>query len=122
MQNNNSLSWAKLPSSSSRRPGTNSVSVDDDDEGATGVSNPLQTSNALIDTSIPSSNTVIPSDILKIERLADANKRSVSKSTIQSVRFSHVTPQLMLTAGFDKTLRLFSIDGKKPKGTISFYS
>ena len=113
MQNNNSLSWAKLPASSSRRPGTNSVSVDDDDEGATGVSNPLQTSNALIDTSIPSSNTVIPSDILKIERLADANKRSVSKSTIQSVRFSHVTPQLMLTAGFDKTLRLFSIDGKK---------
>ena len=77
------------------------------------MSNPLQTSNALIDTSIPSSNTVIPSDILKIERLADANKRSVSKSTIQSVRFSHVTPQLMLTAGFDKTLRLFSIDGKK---------
>ena len=121
IQQNNNLSWAKLPSSKNNQDNNNKISVDDDDDdhdddssSSTSTLNPLQHSNGLIDeTSNGKYNSIIPSDVLKIERLVDANKRGVSKSTIQSVRFNHVTPQLMLTAGFDKTLRLFSIDGKK---------
>jgi len=115
IQNNKNLSWAKLPAGDDASKNKISIDDNDDDDATTTILNPLQHSNGIIDESLPIGkyNSIIPSDVLKIERLVNANKRSVSKSTIQSVRFNHVTPQLMLTAGFDKTLRLFSIDGKK---------
>ena len=47
-----------------------------------------------------------------VERLKDANKNGISKATINSVRFHREKTQLMMTAGLDKTLRLFSVDGE----------
>lgn len=59
---------------------------------------------------------VLPAGEIRMLRLKDANHRAPSnKASIQSVRFMRRGDQgtpLMLTAGFDKTLRLFSIDGK----------
>jgi U3 small nucleolar RNA-associated protein 18 len=54
----------------------------------------------------------LPQLALDVERMSDANQADVSDSVIQSVRF-HPTSRLMLTAGLDKRLKLFQIDGKK---------
>jgi U3 small nucleolar RNA-associated protein 18 len=54
----------------------------------------------------------IPSDVLGVKRRTDANKASKSQAVVQSVEF-HRNAQLMLTAGFDQTLRLFAVDGNR---------
>ncbi|CEP00674.1 WD domain, G-beta repeat [Plasmodiophora brassicae] len=46
----------------------------------------------------------------RIARLKDANVNGVSESVVQSVAF-HSNGQLLLTAGMDRTLRLFNVDG-----------
>ncbi|OQR97149.1 U3 small nucleolar RNA-associated protein 18 [Achlya hypogyna] len=52
---------------------------------------------------------------LDVIRMKDANMQSPSNSQVQSVKF-HANGQLLLTAGMDKTLRLFQIDGtQNPK-------
>lgn len=54
---------------------------------------------------------LIPVNKLSISRLADANQNRRAKSGIQSVHFHPYNP-LLLTGGFDKTLRIYHIDGK----------
>ncbi|TID30200.1 hypothetical protein CANINC_001207 [Pichia inconspicua] len=48
---------------------------------------------------------------LSITRLVDANITRPSKSAVQSMSF-HPTQPLLLTGGFDRTLRIYHIDGK----------
>lgn len=48
---------------------------------------------------------------LSITRLKDANQTKRSKSAIQSISFHNKQP-LLLTGGFDRTLRIYHIDGK----------
>lgn len=48
---------------------------------------------------------------LAIVRLKDANAQRRSKGSIQAVDF-HPTHPLLLTAGFDKTIRVYHIDGE----------
>ena len=48
---------------------------------------------------------------LNIDRLVDANISKLSKSSIQSMSF-HPKQPLLLTGGFDRTLRVYHIDGK----------
>lgn len=48
---------------------------------------------------------------LNIDRLVDANISKPSRSSIQSLCF-HPTQPLLLTGGFDRTLRVYHIDGK----------
>lgn len=55
---------------------------------------------------------VLAPERIKLSQMTDANKTSVSKSTIQVVSW-HPNGGLLMTAGFDKTLRLFDIDGLK---------
>ena len=57
------------------------------------------------------SNTEINPDRLEIIRLKDANQEAISKAPVQSVKF-HPRAPVLFTAGFDKSLRLFQIDGK----------
>jgi len=52
-----------------------------------------------------------PSDVINITRVKDANHKEYSKSGIQAVEF-HKSGKILMTAGFDKTIRLFQIDGK----------
>ncbi|KAF9957939.1 U3 snoRNP protein [Modicella reniformis] len=51
-----------------------------------------------------------PESIL-VTRVKNANQMGYSKAVVQSVEF-HPNSQMLLTAGFDRTLRLFQIDGK----------
>lgn len=57
-----------------------------------------------------SSSDVLPQGTLEIVRLKDANQHAPSNAVIQSVQF-HPNGQLLLTAGLDKTLHLFQVDG-----------
>lgn len=56
--------------------------------------------------------SVIRPDKIRLTQMSDANKSSVSKATVQAVTW-HPSGGLLLTAGFDKMLRLFDIDGLK---------
>ena len=49
---------------------------------------------------------------LDVGRVVDANRESKSQAVVQAVQF-HPTAPAMLTAGLDKTLRVFQIDGKR---------
>ncbi|KAG7192588.1 uncharacterized protein KQ657_001688 [Scheffersomyces spartinae] len=48
---------------------------------------------------------------ISVTRLKDANYQRVSKGAIQSLSF-HPTHPLLLTGGFDRTLRVYHVDGK----------
>ncbi|XP_078149903.1 transducin/WD40 repeat-like superfamily protein [Carex rostrata] len=50
--------------------------------------------------------------LLEFSRLDNANKEERSNSVINSVQF-HQNGQLLLTAGLDRRLRLFQVDGKR---------
>ena len=52
----------------------------------------------------------LPGETLAVERLKDANRGGPSKCVIQAAKF-HPNGQLLMTAGFDKSLRLFQVDG-----------
>lgn len=54
----------------------------------------------------------IEPDKIRIGQMADANKSGVSKSVVRVVKW-HPQGSILMTAGFDKTLRLFDIDGLK---------
>lgn len=68
----------------------------------------LQSTYAYKDTS---RSKLLPSKTLDILRLKDANMVHPAKSAIQSLSF-HPNKPLLLTGGYDKTLRIYHIDGK----------
>ncbi|RMX55645.1 hypothetical protein pdam_00001664 [Pocillopora damicornis] len=53
----------------------------------------------------------LPRGILDIKRIKDANIEKPSNATLQCVEF-HPSAKVLLTAGFNKTLDLFQIDGQ----------
>lgn len=59
---------------------------------------------------LENSGELLPQGSLEIVRMKDANQHAPSNAVVQSVQF-HPNGQLMLTAGLDKTLRLFQVDG-----------
>ena len=58
-----------------------------------------------------SSSKLLPAKTLDILRLKDANFAHPAQSAIQSMSF-HPSKPLLLTGGYDKTLRIYHIDGK----------
>ncbi|KAK9830432.1 hypothetical protein WJX72_011741 [[Myrmecia] bisecta] len=55
-------------------------------------------------------STVLAPGLLETTRVKDANQHEPSKSVVRSVEF-HSAGQLLLTAGLDKQLRIFQVDG-----------
>eukprot|EP00879_Flechtneria_rotunda_P019216 GHRR01020177.1.p1 GENE.GHRR01020177.1~~GHRR01020177.1.p1 ORF type:complete len:484 (+),score=161.27 GHRR01020177.1:607-2058(+) len=58
--------------------------------------------------------------VLELSRLRDANGASPSEAVVQAMQF-HPNGQLMLTAGFDKRLKLFQVDGLRNPLVQSLY-
>ncbi len=54
---------------------------------------------------------LLPPTKLDITRLKDANQKHPSKAAIQSLSF-HPTHPLLLTGGYDRTIRIYHVDGK----------
>ncbi|CAI5742948.1 unnamed protein product [Hyaloperonospora brassicae] len=80
-------------------------SNDSDDENEAEI---VRSTGKMLD----SSSEAVPQGELEIVRMKDANQHAPSNAVVQSVQF-HPNGQLMLTAGLDKTLRLFQVDGSK---------
>ncbi|KAI5956017.1 UTP18 [Candida theae] len=57
---------------------------------------------------------------ISVTRLKDANYQKLSKGAIQAISF-HPTHPILLTAGFDKTIRLYQIDGKTNNFITSYF-
>ncbi|KAI9342883.1 WD40-repeat-containing domain protein [Obelidium mucronatum] len=68
----------------------------------------LRSTKAMIDRNM---RVKLAKEHLDIFRMTDANDASPSQSIVQSCKF-HPNAPVLLTAGQDKTLRLFHIDGK----------
>eukprot|EP00043_Microstomoeca_roanoka_P005218 m.54398 g.54398 ORF g.54398 m.54398 type:complete len:509 (+) comp12865_c0_seq2:51-1577(+) len=67
----------------------------------------LRSTKRLLD----SSSSRLVRGTIDISRVKDGNHRNPSAAVIQSVHF-HPTAPALLTAGFDKTLRIFQVDGR----------
>ncbi|AGO12208.1 AaceriAEL153Wp [[Ashbya] aceris (nom. inval.)] len=65
-------------------------------------------------------STLLPPKTLDIVRLKDANISHPSRSAIQSLSFHPLKP-LLLTGGYDRTLRIYHIDGKHNHMVSSVY-
>ncbi|CAG8595892.1 13673_t:CDS:2 [Ambispora leptoticha] len=63
---------------------------------------------------------ILPPEEIEITRVRDANQQAYSQCVVQSVNF-HPNAQILMTAGFDMTLRLFQIDGKLNQKIQSVY-
>lgn len=59
------------------------------------------------------SSKILPTDKLLIQRLKDANFKQLSKSGIQAISYHPKNSNLILTAGYDKSMRLYHIDNKE---------
>ncbi|BFZ58309.1 U3 snoRNP protein [Savitreella phatthalungensis] len=57
---------------------------------------------------------------IDIKRLRDANDKAPSAAAIQALQF-HPSFPLLLTGGFDRTIRLYHIDGKVNQPATSLY-
>lgn len=55
---------------------------------------------------------LLPQGVLDVTRMRNANIVEPNQAVIQALQF-HPNGQLLLTAGYDKTIRLFQVDGKK---------
>lgn len=62
----------------------------------------------------------LPPDQIDIVRLKDANIQARSQAVVRALQF-HRSGELLLTAGLDKTVRLFHIDGKRNEKVHSVY-
>lgn len=109
--------WAqeKVPDSNSDEE----MDLDSDDELTTSdpLAKLLQSTSRYISTA---KARLLPSSTIDIDRLKDANYSAPSKGAIQSLQF-HPSHPILLTTGFDQTLRLYHIDGKKNPLATSLY-
>lgn len=107
---NQRTTWAELSNAGSPRNdnGTNTGAA----KPSGGLGGLLQEGVALIreDGGVSGTARLLPQGKVEATRLRDANASEPSSAVIRSVQF-HSNGSLLLTAGLDKTLRLFDVDG-----------
>jgi len=102
--------WAKLPTAKRAR-----VGGDEDSDGEDPLDAVLQSTGALL-----ASPTELQPQNLSVTRVRDANVRDPCEAVVQSIGW-HPNGKLLMTAGQDKTIRLFEIDGEhNPKAQAVF--
>ncbi|XP_057439566.1 U3 small nucleolar RNA-associated protein 18 homolog [Lotus japonicus] len=110
---NRGADWAQ-PDSRTKGDESSDDELTGEDNGAVvsrgyeDVDDILRTNEDLV---VKSSSKLLPGHI-EYSRLVDANKHDPSNGPINSVQF-HRNAQLLLTAGLDRKLRFFQIDGKR---------
>ncbi|KAJ2775486.1 U3 snoRNP protein [Coemansia nantahalensis] len=78
------------------------------DEAAGKIGHELLSTSASL---VARTHSALPATTLNIARVRNANRAAESQAVVQSIQF-HPTSAVLLTAGLDKTLRLFEVDGK----------
>jgi U3 small nucleolar RNA-associated protein 18 len=56
--------------------------------------------------------STLSAGVIDIRRVADANRADPNRAVVQAVEF-HPSGRLFLTAGMDRTMRIFQVDGKR---------
>ena len=84
--------------------------------------------------SVDKTSKILPTDKLTVQRLKDVNFKQISKSGIQSISYHPKNHNLILTAGYDKSMRMYHLDNTEnniiqsvflkgtPIQTCQFYS
>ncbi|KAK6458472.1 U3 snoRNA associated protein [Scheffersomyces xylosifermentans] len=92
------------------------IEIDGDEQGLSSVNN--NDTNSILKILSTTQSFVITKQLklispnkISITRLKDANYQKISKSAIQSLSF-HYSHPLLMTGGFDRTIRIYHIDGK----------
>lgn len=80
----------------------------EENERANPLEELLKTASSYLSSKAPKN---LPPTQISITRLKDANQTSLSRSAIQTLTF-HPTHPLLIASGYDRTLRMFHIDGK----------
>lgn len=99
------VAWANPDNFMGSQPAGEADSDSDEEEIALG-DRLVRSTGALLD----SGSGLLPQGSLEICRMKDANQHAPSSAVVQAVNF-HPNGQLLLTAGLDKTLHLFQVDG-----------
>ncbi|CAL0303814.1 unnamed protein product [Lupinus luteus] len=97
--------WAQVDSKSKGDRSSDDELTDDENEDVADV---LRTNEDLV---VKSSSKLLPGHI-EYSKLVDANIQDPSNGPIHSVQF-HRNGQLLLTAGLDRKLKFFQVDGKR---------
>ncbi|KAK9312736.1 WD40-repeat-containing domain protein [Lipomyces starkeyi] len=109
---NSSIQKRKKQSANSSESGSGDDYEAEDDEERMLATDPLKT--LLQSTARYTSKSkakLLPSSILDISRLRDANQQAPSQAAVQTLSF-HPSLPLLLSAGYDRTLRIYNVDGK----------
>lgn len=100
------LAWAQPENFlGADRPAGDDLDSDTEDEQGLG-DRLLRTTGSMLDMA----SGLLPQGSLDICRMKDANQHAPSSAVIQAVNF-HPNGKLLLTAGLDRTLHLFQVDG-----------
>lgn len=104
-------SWAR--SKAVKRSGSSETESDvSDEEGSAISANPLKDLlEKKTNYTAQLKSRMLPTSDLDIQRLADVTKQLSSQAVVQTIEF-HPNKPLVLTGGFDQTLRIYQIDGK----------
>lgn len=116
--NNKALDWAEIKgkgihANTKKRKVHDSDDSDDSnsDSGSDSDSEVEGDTEFLYNTqSLTTSSDQLPAGKVDISRVKDANMAAPSQGVVTSVEF-HQNGQLVMTAGMDKTVRLFQVDG-----------
>ncbi|KAJ0401934.1 hypothetical protein ATCC90586_008265 [Pythium insidiosum] len=100
-----SVAWAD-PKNFLQSQRDGDILSDSEDEEAIGTDSVIRSTGKLL----ASGHDILPQGTLEVCRMKDANQHAPSNAVIQSVEF-HPNGQLLLTAGLDKTLHIFQVDG-----------
>ncbi len=113
--------WARLPSESknSDESGSESEQDSEDDGLSENVKRLLQKSGKIMSKRtrrsaqalVSKKNNVLAAGSLGIIRMQNVNAEAPNKSIANNVEF-HPSGKLVLTAGLDRTLRIFQVDGR----------
>ncbi|RIA95755.1 WD40-repeat-containing domain protein [Glomus cerebriforme] len=104
--------WAVVPSKRKKQIENEGMEIFDGDSSDI---EKIDVLNEDIDESLESSEISrwkLKANKLEIYRMQDANRTAYSQCAIQSLKF-HPNSQVLMTAGMDKTIRLFQVDGKE---------
>lgn len=110
-------SWASLKKAAARRRrAAEGGGSDSEDEGAEAAAERLlQRAGGLL-----ARGSALPPTMLETTKLKDANQHDPCKGAVKSVEF-HRGGELLLTAGLDRRVRLFSVDGVNNNRVASWF-
>ncbi|KAL4856937.1 U3 small nucleolar RNA-associated protein 18 [Chlorella vulgaris] len=105
--------WASLKKAAKRKQAAGGGS--DSDEAAEAAERLLQRAGGLL-----ARGAALPPSMLETTRLKDANQAAPCKGAVKSVEFHH-SGELLLTAGLDQRVHLFTVDGVKNPRSASWF-